>query len=170
MDEAFRRVATYHITKASGELGPKRKEGDRQVPEGCYVIEAFNPKSEYHLSLRLNYPNDSDRILSDPQRPGGDIYIHGGAKSIGCIPLGDAVIEELYLLALDARRRGQERIAVHIFPARMQGPEWETLLRSQDAERRAFWEQLQPIQAAFERERLVPEVAVDARGGYQLVR
>ena len=71
----------------SGTMGPKRLQGDYQVPEGFYYINEFNPNSNYHLHLGLNYPNASDKILSDSLRPGGDIYIHGSCVSIGCIPL-----------------------------------------------------------------------------------
>ena len=83
----------------SGTTGPKRLQGDFQVPEGFYHINEFNPNSNYHLSMGLNYPNSSDRILSDSLRPGGEIYIHGSCVSVGCIPLNDDEIEELYLIA-----------------------------------------------------------------------
>ena len=165
-DEPFRKVATFAVTAPSGEPGPKRREGDGQVPEGCYVIHVFNPKSRFHLSLGLNYPNESDRILSDRERPGGEIYIHGGAASIGCLPLGDPAIEEVYLAALDTRTRGQSRIPVHIFPARMEGDAWKSFA-SAKPELRAFWRNLQPIHDAFERTRLVPQVVVESDGKYR---
>ncbi len=170
-DEPFRKVATFGVTAPSGEPGPKRREGDRQVPEGCYTIDVFNPKSRFHLSLGLDYPNASDRILSDPARPGGEIYIHGGAASIGCLPLGDPAIEEVYLAALDTRQRGQQTIRVHIFPARMSGDGWKAFAKSAvdgKPELRAFWENLQPMHDAFERTRRVPQIAVAADGRYEL--
>ena len=166
-DEPFRKVATFAVTAASGEPGPKRREGDRQVPEGCYVIDVFNPKSRFHLSLGLNYPNAADRILADRERPGGEIYIHGGAASIGCLPLGDWAIEELYLAALDTRSRGQQAIPVHIFPARMSGDLWKAFAQAKP-EWREFWESLQPIYDAFERTHLLPEVGVASDGRYRL--
>ncbi len=169
---ALRLITTWPILKSSGGPGPKRREGDRQVPEGFYEIERFNPESLYHLSLGLNYPNASDRVLSDPQRPGSDIYIHGKDVSIGCAPLGDVGIEELYLAALEARdRTKQARIAVHIFPARMAGAEWTRFAAEETARRpelAEFWAQLQPVYEAFERTRLVPEVSVAADGRYVL--
>ena len=70
----------------------------------------------YHLSLGINYPNASDRILSDSEKPGGSIYIHGHCVSTGCIPISDEPIEELYVIAGAAKSRGQEFIPVHIFP------------------------------------------------------
>ena len=75
--DPFQLFKTYKICALAGTLGPKRMAGDFQVPEGFYYINEFNPKSNYYLSLGLNYPNVSDRILSDSLQPGGDIYIHG---------------------------------------------------------------------------------------------
>jgi hypothetical protein len=97
-------VCSYPILAASGTIGPKLREGDRQVPEGFYRIELLNPNSRYHLSLRVNYPNadDIDRAHEDGRDPsnlGGDIMIHGGAASLGCLALGDPAVEELFVLA-----------------------------------------------------------------------
>jgi murein L,D-transpeptidase YafK len=166
-DEPFRKVTAFAVTAPSGGPGPKRREGDLQVPEGCYVINVFNPKSRFHLSLGLNYPNASDRVLSDRAKPGGEIYIHGGAASIGCLPLGDPAIEEVYLAALDARARGQSEIPVHIFPARMTGAGWKEFVE-QKPEYRAFWSDLQPIHDAFEQTQRVPRFTVAADGRYRL--
>ena len=166
-DEPFRKVATYPITAPSGSPGPKRREGDLQVPEGCYTIAVFNPKSRFHLSLGLDYPNASDRILSDQERPGGEIYIHGGAVSIGCLPLGDAAIEEVYLTALDARARRESAIHVHVFPARMSGDSWKKFAREKP-ELRAFWDGLLPIYEAFEKTHRVPAVSVGGDGAYRI--
>lgn len=92
------RRAVFPILAASGGPGPKRFEGDLQVPEGVYRLTGLNPRSRFHLSIRVGYPNADDvaHRLS-PTRPlGGDIYIHGGAASIGCVAIGDAAIERLY--------------------------------------------------------------------------
>ena len=94
-------IKSYPLKAASGIAGPKLQEGDRQVPEGFYRITKFNPNSNYHLSLKLNYPNAYDRErarLEGRERLGGDIYIHGNAKSIGCLAIGDTAIEELFVL------------------------------------------------------------------------
>jgi murein L,D-transpeptidase YafK len=165
--QPFRLVTSWPILASSGGPGPKRREGDRQVPEGFYEIERFNPESLYHLSLALNYPNASDRILSDPQAPGSDIFIHGKAVSIGCAPIGDPAIEELYLAALAARDTGQSRIAVHIFPARMSGAEW-TQFSNAHPTLSEFWAQLQPAYDAFERTHQIPPVTVAADGRYSV--
>ncbi len=163
-DGPLRLVAKWPVLAASGEPGPKRREGDRQVPEGCYRVVVFNPLSNFHLSLGLDYPNASDRMRSDRDAPGSDIYIHGGAVSIGCLALGDDAIEELYVLAEDTR---EKPLPVHLFPSRMAGPEWEKL-RAQHPEHAGFWSELQPVYDSFERTRLVPDVSITADGRYGL--
>jgi murein L,D-transpeptidase YafK len=116
--EAFKLFKTYKVCMQSGTTGPKRMEGDYQVPEGFYYINEFNPNSKYHLSLGLNYPNASDRILSDSIRPGNDIYIHGNCVSTGCIAISDIPIEELYVIASHVKANGQDFIPVHVFPVK----------------------------------------------------
>jgi murein L,D-transpeptidase YafK len=165
----FRLISTYPILASSGEPGPKRREGDRQVPEGFYEIDRFNPQSAYHLSLGLNYPNAADLVLSDHDEPGSDIFIHGSNVSIGCAPLGDDAIEEVYLAAFDARKYGQAKIQVHVFPARMSGPEWEAFASEQIARRPEladFWAQLRPAFEHFEKHRTLPEINIESDGRY----
>ena len=167
----FRLIASYPILASSGDPGPKRREGDRQVPEGFYEIDRFNPQSMYHLSLGLNYPNAADLVLSDREQPGSDIFIHGSNVSIGCAPIGDDAIEEVYLAAFDAHKYGQARIEVHIFPGRMSGPEWEQFAADEIARRpevAAFWAQLQPGFDYFEHHRTLPSIGVDKEGRYVL--
>jgi len=84
-DVKFTLIKIYQVCRQSGGPGPKRKEGDRQVPEGFYQLDRFNERSKFYLSLGLNYPNASDLILSDPDHPGGDIFIHGDCVSLGCL-------------------------------------------------------------------------------------
>ncbi len=121
----FEPDATYHLMKKypicgiSGFPGPKRKEGDCQVPEGFYHIDRFNPESQFHLSLGINYPNASDAILGQPGNLGGNIFIHGGCATIGCIPMSDDWIKEIYVLCVEAKDNGQPHIPVHIFPMRL---------------------------------------------------
>jgi murein L,D-transpeptidase YafK len=167
----FRLVATYPILASSGTPGPKRREGDKQVPEGFYEIDRFNPQSSFYLSLGLNYPNASDLVLSDREKPGSDIFIHGSDVSIGCAPLGDDAIEEVYLAALDAREHGQKEIQVHVFPDRMSGPEWERFATDEIARRpelAAFWAQLRPGFEYFEQHRTLPKITVGNDGRYVL--
>lgn len=166
----FRLFRSYPICKVPGVLGPKRKEGDLQVPEGLYWIEVFNPKSSYHLSLGINYPNASDRILSDPKKPGGEIYIHGNCVSVGCIPLTDEKIREVYLLALEAKNAGQTQIPVHIFPCRMTLENREHLLARNWPEHLLFWDNLAEAYRFFEEKRLLPEYEVETiTGRYKLI-
>ena len=116
--EPFKLFKTYKICMQSGTMGPKRMQGDYQVPEGFYYINEFNPNSNYHLALGLNYPNASDRILSDSLHPGNAIYIHGNCVSTGCIPISDEPIEELYIIASHVKSSGQDFIPVHVFPVK----------------------------------------------------
>lgn len=109
----------YDICFHSGTSGPKRAEGDKLVPEGYYYINDFNPDSKYYLSLGINYPNESDKILSNKESPGNDIYIHGYCVSIGCLAMTNERIKEIYLIAALAHGNGQEEIPVHIFPVRL---------------------------------------------------
>ena len=117
--KTFQLFKQYPVCKLSGVLGPKRREGDLQVPEGFYSIIELNPLSQFHLSLGLNYPNSADKINGDQQRPGGDIYIHGKCATVGCIPIQDDQIEELYVLVAHAENKGQQNIPVHIFPVKL---------------------------------------------------
>ena len=163
----FTLVRAYAICAASGTVGPKRCEGDLQVPEGFYQVSGFNPWSNFHLSLRIDYPNASDRILGDRRHPGGDIFIHGSCVTIGCIPIRDGPIEEVYLAAVDARHAGQARIPLHIFPCRLDR-DWLRLER--EAWRRHglldFWLNLKEGYDVFEKTRQVPRISIKRSGKY----
>lgn len=107
---SFQRIITYAITAASGEAGPKRKEGDLQVPEGFYRLTDLNPYSRFHLSIRVDYPNALDIENSRVARNemGGDIMVHGSAVSLGCIAIGDEAIERVYDLISKVPRKDRE--------------------------------------------------------------
>lgn len=97
----WKHLKDYPILGMSGTLGPKLKDGDRQVPEGIYRVEALNPNSLYHLALRLNYPNEEDRRRGREDgrvELGSDIMIHGKECSIGCLAIGDEAVEDLFVL------------------------------------------------------------------------
>jgi murein L,D-transpeptidase YafK len=101
-DGHFKFIRSYPILAASGKLGPKLRQGDMQVPEGLYRIDILNPNSLYHLSLRVNYPNQFDKAQAAREGRddlGGDIMIHGNRVSIGCIAVGDSASEDLFVLA-----------------------------------------------------------------------
>ena len=109
-------IHSYPILAASGMLGPKLREGDRQVPEGFYRIISLNPNSSYHLSMKLNYPNTFDQQHASEEGRnllGGDIFIHGKAASIGCLAMGDPAIEELFVMV---EKVGRPNVSVIIAP------------------------------------------------------
>jgi len=167
--DQFILVQKYKACALSGNLGPKRKQGDHQVPEGFYVISEFNPQSKFHLSLRVNYPNRSDAVLSDKRKPGADIFIHGSCVSDGCVAIKDGPIEELYLSGLDAKSRGQKSIPVHIFPCRMNNASCERALgffAINNEGLKKFWNSLKPGYEYFEKNKAVPRAKVGKDGYY----
>jgi hypothetical protein len=112
----FRFIRDYFILGSSGVAGPKLRQGDKQVPEGIYRIEGLNPNSHYHLSMKINYPNEFDYSHAAQEgrtNQGSDIFIHGKAVSIGCLAMGDEAIEELFVLTAQV---GAENVKVVIAP------------------------------------------------------
>jgi murein L,D-transpeptidase YafK len=168
-EEKYKLFKSYKVCALAGTLGPKRMSGDYQVPEGFYYINEFKPRSEYHLSLGLNYPNASDRILSDSSQPGGDIYIHGSCVTTGCIPITDAQIEELYILAAHAKDMGEDFIPVHIFPVNFNNARSVDYLNKYlqtFAEYTPFAKSMRNAFYYFEKYREVPFVMVNGKGEY----
>jgi hypothetical protein len=112
-------IADYPVLAASGGAGPKLREGDGQVPEGVYAIDWLNPRSAYHLSLHVDYPNALDRAhaATDGRAAlGGAIMIHGSDVSIGCLAMGDPAIEAVHAGRRHrpvARRRPRPARAAH---------------------------------------------------------
>lgn len=168
--EPYKLFKSYRVCALAGSLGPKRMQGDYQVPEGFYYINEFNPNSNYFLSLGLNYPNASDKILSDPVRPGGDIYIHGSCVTVGCIPVTDQQIDEIYLLAAYAKNAGQDFIPVHIFPIRYntkKSIDYLATLTKTDEKLKSFAANLEAVYDHFEMTKQLPVIMVNSRGEYQ---
>ncbi len=168
-DEPFKLFKTYKICALAGGMGPKRMEGDYQVPEGFYYINEFNPNSTYHMSLGLNYPNASDKLLSDSLKPGGDIYIHGSCLTVGCIPLQDNQIEEVYILAAMAKTQGQDFIPVHIFPVRYNNKKSfdyfaRTTKDNQEVQR--FAVKIKEVYDYFEQKKKLPLISINKKGEY----
>lgn len=163
------KVKVFPFCAASGTVGPKRLEGDGQVPEGFYTLDQFNPFSSFHLSLRVSYPNASDRKLGGTPL-GGLIYVHGGCASIGCIAIEDGPIEELYVMVAEARARMKRDVPIHIFPRRLDAAGLEALARGAREEQVAFWRSLEPGWRLFEEHRRPPRVSVDARTGAYRVK
>ncbi len=171
-NEKFKLFKTYKVCALAGTLGPKRMQGDYQVPEGFYYINEFNPKSNYHLSLGLNYPNTSDRILGDSLQPGGDIYIHGSCVTTGCIPINDQQIEELYILASHARSQGQDFIPVHIFPIQFNTAKSNDYLAKyikDFPEYALLANRLKHVYQYFESTHELPLVLVNKKGEYEVI-
>jgi murein L,D-transpeptidase YafK len=167
--EPYKLFKTYKVCALAGSLGPKRMQGDYQVPEGFYHINEFNPNSTYYLSLGLNYPNASDKILSDSMQPGGDIYIHGSCVTTGCIPITDQQIDEVYIMAAFAKDAGQDFIPVHIFPIRYNNKKsaaYLAELAKQDKQLKTFAENLESVYDHFELTQKLPVIMVNSRGEY----
>ncbi len=169
LKDQFQLFKTYKVCVLAGTLGPKRMEGDYQVPEGFYYINEFNPKSSFYLSLGINYPNASDLLLSDSVRPGSAIYIHGACVTVGCIPLTDQYIDELYILAAHAKDQGQDFIPVHIFPVRFNVKKSVAYLEGltkDDPVLKKFSERLEEAFDYFDKFRQLPLILIGDKGDY----
>lgn len=109
-------IRYYDVLAASGSLGPKLREGDRQVPEGVYRFTQLNPNSTFHLSLKVDYPNTFDRMMGKVENRrnlGGGIFIHGGSESAGCLAMSDSVAEEIFTLVAQS---GLENASIILSP------------------------------------------------------
>nr|WP_319398704.1 L,D-transpeptidase family protein [uncultured Carboxylicivirga sp.] len=170
MDDSFQLVKTYPICATCGTLGPKRKQGDMQIPEGFYHINTFNPASKFYLSMRLNYPNPSDEVLSDLKYPGSDIYIHGDCVTIGCLPITDNQIKELYIVCVEARNNGQHKIPVTLFPARLNEANYQRLTAQykNDNDRLNLWRDLKKGFDLFNQSKQLFSVYFNADGTHQI--
>ncbi|MBK7399410.1 MAG: murein L,D-transpeptidase [Myxococcales bacterium] len=150
----------YPICRFSGGLGPKRKEGDRQAPEGLYRVGLgqLNPHSRFHLSFDLGYPNAFEAAQG---WTGSALMVHGSCVSIGCYAMGDAAITEIYTLMRAALRAGQPFVSVQALPFALT----EANLRAHAGSPfLGHWRALAPAYAAFEREHVPPTVSVTTKG------
>ena len=155
-DGRYYHFKTYPICNWSGELGPKQSQGDKQAPEGFYSISQtqMNPNSKFYLAFNLGYPNAYDRAWG---RTGDALMVHGKCKSAGCYAMTDALAVEIYALARDAFRSGQESFEVHAFPFRMTQ---EKLDRFKKHKWYSFWATLKQGYDFFEVHRIPPAIAV----------
>lgn len=161
------KLKEYLFCESSGKLGPKRKQGDEQIPEGFYFISEFNPTSSYHLGLKVNYPNPSDRQLSSHRgNLGGSIFIHGDCLTIGCIPITDDKIKELYWLTVKAKDNGQHHIPVHIYPFKFDHMNYGNHEYYDEEDLQLFWDNLSGGYYYFERHRRPPFVHIKNNGKY----
>ena len=155
----YEHFRTWPVAALPGDLGPKLKEGDGQVPEGFYVVppRGMKPDSKYHLAFNIGYPNAYDTSLG---RTGSFIMVHGDQVSIGCLAMTDGKIEEIYTLCDAAHRGGQEYFRVHLFPFRM-SPERMEKAEAEGGEWLGFWKNLREGYDHFEREKTPPDATVE---------
>lgn len=170
-DKVYKKIASYNVCQTSGSLGPKRKEGDYQIPEGFYYINIFNPYSSFYLSLGINYPNESDRKKSSAKRLGGDIFIHGSCVTIGCFPMTDDKIKEIYLYSVYAKNSGQSKIPVYIFPFKMTDSNFENYknkaLYKNNKILLDFWKNIKTGHDLFLEKKVELNIKVDKNGDYK---
>ena len=165
--DQYTKIKDYPICAMSGDWGPKRQQGDFQVPEGFYRISNFNPTSKFHLSMQINYPNESDKIrTTNPSDPGNYIMIHGNCVSIGCIAIQDNAIEELYWISLNASRLN--KIPVHIFPCRLNAFRYKIkrYLKKDNTKQLYFWNELKKGHDHFQKTKTLPKITTNAKGQY----
>ena len=145
----------YAICNWSGKLGPKLREGDKQAPEGFYVVNAsqMNPNSSHYLSFNLGYPNEYDKAHG---RTGKHLMVHGGCSSAGCYAITDDAVKELFILAREAFTAGQREFPIHAFPFHMTGPR---LAQNQSHKWYDFWRNLKEGYDLFELTHTPPRVA-----------
>lgn len=139
-DSGWHILKVYTIAGMSGKLGPKKAEGDKQAPEGFYRVypRSMNPRSKFHLSFNIGYPNAYDRHLG---RTGSAIMVHGGWLSVGCFAMTDARINEIYTLVNESFKAGIKYVPVQIYPFRMTAARMQEEAESPHAE---FWQHLLP--------------------------
>lgn len=167
--DSFSLLKQFPICSSSGTIGPKRKQGDNQVPEGFYNIDRFNPYSNFYLSLGVNYPNSSDKILGEKRNLGGDIFIHGSCVTIGCMPITDELIKELYILAVEAKNSGQQNIPVYIFPAKLTTENYNNLKSIYSEKTLAtLLENLKEGYDYFLKNKNLPKISVNTNGSYSI--
>ena len=155
-DGRYGLVATYPICKWSGQLGPKMIEGDRQAPEGFYMIHPYqmNPQSKYYLAFNIGYPNAFDKSHG---RTGSNLMVHGACSSSGCYSMTDAEVGQIYAFARDAFRGGQQAFQIQAFPFRMTAA---NMARYRNDPNIDFWKTLKVGYDLFEITHTPPKVDV----------
>ncbi len=149
-------LKSYQICAWSGMLGPKKKEGDRQAPEGFYDITKaqMNPNSRYYLAFNIGYPNAYDRSLN---RGGTNLMVHGACSSSGCYSMTDAQVQEIFALANDAFAGGQQAFQIQALPFRMTA---DNMARHKNSPNIDFWKMLKVGYDQFEISHRPPVVNV----------
>ena len=147
-------LKTYPVCRWSGQLGPKKREGDRQVPEGFYTVAApqMNPNSAYWLSFNVGYPNQLERAMG---RNGGDIMVHGTCSSRGCFAMTNEQVEEIYAVMREAFQGGQKQVQFQSYPFRMTA---ENIAKFRHDPNMPFWKNLKEGNDHFEVTKTEPAV------------
>jgi murein L,D-transpeptidase YafK len=156
-------LKTFPMCRWSGQLGPKVKEGDRQVPEGFYNVTpgAMNPNSSYYLSFNVGYPNNFDRQLG---RSGAHIMVHGDCSSMGCFAMTDGQVADIYALTREAFAGGQSQVQLQSYPFRMTP---ENLAKYRSDPHIGFWKNLKQGNDHFEvTQKPVQTAACNGRYGF----
>lgn len=159
-DSTYILIKEIPICEISGEIGPKRRSQDLQVPEGFYHINELNPYSKYYLSMKINYPNASDSIRGVKGRLGNLIYIHGGCQSSGCISVDDEKIKELFVYCIEAYNAGQQKIDIAIYPAKLEDKTYNRLITgySKNKDKVSLWGDLKKSYDLFNLKKVPPTV------------
>jgi murein L,D-transpeptidase YafK len=155
-DGEYALLKTYPICRWSGDLGPKKKEGDRQAPEGFYSITPgqMNPASNYYLAFNTGFPNAYDRAWG---YTGSELMVHGDCSSRGCYAMTDEQIQEIYALARESFFGGQKAFQLQAMPFRMTAL---NMAKHRNNPNFAFWKMLKEGYDHFEATHLQPQVAV----------
>ena len=156
VDGEYAHLKTFPICRWSGQLGPKRREGDRQAPEGFYTITPglMNPNSSYYLSFDTGYPNAYDRAHGGT---GSYLMVHGSCSSRGCYAMTDEGIAEVYALARESFSAGQKGFQFQAYPFRMTA---ENLAKFRHDPNMPYWRNLKEGNDAFEVTKRDAKVAV----------
>ena len=149
-------LKTFPMCRWSGQLGPKKREGDMQVPEGFYSIAPgqMNPNSHYYLAFNVGYPNAYDRAYG---RTGGNVMVHGVCSSAGCFSMTDEQVADIYAIARDSFNGGQREIQLQSYPFHMTA---ENMAKFRLDPNIDFWKNLKNGSDYFEVTKAEPPVLV----------
>jgi len=169
-DARFKLIKEFPICEISGNIGPKRRSGDLQVPEGFYYINDLNPFSKYYLSMQINYPNASDSIRGVRGRLGNLIFIHGACESSGCIAITDDKVKELYLYYIEAVNCGQQKVEFTIYPSKLEDKSFAKLTSAyhKDKDKTSLWTDLKKSFDYFEQNKFPPTVKFLGDGSHEI--
>lgn len=169
-DSTYTLINEIPMCEISGDIGPKRRSYDLQVPEGFYYINELNPYSKYYLSMKINYPNPSDSVRGVKGHLGNLIYIHGGCESSGCISINDEKIKELFVFCIEAYNAGQQEIGIAIYPAKLEDKTYNRLITgySKNKDKVSLWTDLKKSYDLFNQKHIPPTVKFLPDGTHEI--